>query len=118
MFTPPLSPVEDTAEVIEARANFLAAFNAEAARTKRSAQVVTFLVLPITLSTRCCTRSMRMPRAPTRAPPPLQHPTTEPLLLLTPLHQLLEDFSPLSSSIQAMPSLTGSSETYPVVQKL
>ena len=39
MFTPPLSPVEDTAEVIEARANFLAAFNSEAARTKRSAQV-------------------------------------------------------------------------------
>merc|ERR1711973_54957 len=34
------SPVEDTAEVIEARANFLAAFNAEAARTKRSAQVL------------------------------------------------------------------------------
>ena len=39
MFTPPLSPVEDTAEVIEARANFLAAFNVKAARTKRSAQV-------------------------------------------------------------------------------
>jgi len=33
------SPVADTPEVIEARANFFAAFNAEASRAKRSAQV-------------------------------------------------------------------------------
>jgi len=32
-------PVVDTPEVVEARANFLAAFNAEATRAKRSAQV-------------------------------------------------------------------------------
>jgi len=34
------SPVADTPEVVEARANFLAAFEAEAGRAKRSAQVL------------------------------------------------------------------------------
>ena len=45
----------DTPEVIEARTNFLAAFNAEAGRAKRSAQVghlaLAMIVLPLAIIT-------------------------------------------------------------------